>query len=391
MTLGKAKWILVAYVVLDLLIGYAGVIPLGQAAAAQFTTVTGTVVDPNSLPYAFGTIVPTLVTSASPTLNGFAYTPPTQPVGLDKNGSFTMQLADNTVLLPAGTKWNFLVCSAVGTIQPAGGKGPVCFSLAAPITISGASQSISANLNAVALALSSITGGSTLTINPTNGVIPVRSNATTFIDSPLSVSGSNVANSGTFLGPQGCSTPAFSFSAVTNGGLCSDSVDNRPRLAVAGTEEVGWTAGGGIFIPPGDAFIFNNGALTGGLAVRASISNPSTTIFNFGAQDSTGKLQAAAYISAGTTFTASGCANSTLVGGASAGTYTSVTAGSCTVTITMGNSSTSAHGWVCDAHDITTVADANNVTMGSSTTTTANLVEGTVAANDVIAFKCTGE
>jgi hypothetical protein len=131
---------------------------VASTAWAQFTTVSGTVTDPNGLPYANGTITATLVTSASPTLNGFAYTPPTQPVGLNAAGSFTMRLADNTVLLPAATKWNFTVCSGAGTIQPAGGNGPVCFT-AGPITISGASQSISGQLQAVALALSSAIGG----------------------------------------------------------------------------------------------------------------------------------------------------------------------------------------------------------------------------------------
>jgi len=164
MTLRKFKWYLIAYVLFDLLIGgtCAGFLPLTQLAAAQFTTVTGTVVDPNGTPYAFGTISATLVLpgGTSPTLGGLPYTPPTQPTGLDKNGSFTLQLADNTQLQPGGTQWNFTVCSALGTVQPAGGKGPVCFSLAAPITISGSSQSISSNLNAVALALTSGSGAS---------------------------------------------------------------------------------------------------------------------------------------------------------------------------------------------------------------------------------------
>ena len=109
-----------------------------------------------------------------------------------------------------------------------------------------------------------------------------------------------------------------------------------------------------------------------------------------GGSNSNGYVKSAAYVSGGSTFAASGCANSTLVGGATAGTYKSVTGGSCTVTITMGNSATAPNGWACDAHDLTTVADANNVTMGTSNTTTANLVEGTVAANDIIAFKCVG-
>jgi trimeric autotransporter adhesin len=154
MTLRTARRLLIAYVLCDVLVGYAGFIPLTELAAAQFTTVTGTVTDPNGLPYANGTISAILITSASPTLNGFAYTPPTQPTGLSTAGKFTLNLADNTVLLPAASKWNFTVCSAAGTVQPAGGKGPICFSLAAPITISGSSQDISANLNAVAPALS---------------------------------------------------------------------------------------------------------------------------------------------------------------------------------------------------------------------------------------------
>src|SRR5580700_3496542 len=89
---------------------------LSHLAFAQFTTVTGTVVDPNGIPYAFGTISPSLVIpsgSGSPTLNGASYTPPSQPVGLNATGSFTLNLADNGVLLPASTKWNFTVCSAV--------------------------------------------------------------------------------------------------------------------------------------------------------------------------------------------------------------------------------------------------------------------------------------
>jgi len=147
------RWILILYATCDFLIGYAGLIPITNLAAAQFTTVTGTVIDPNGLPYAFGTISATLITSASPTLNGFAYTPPTQPTGLSMTGSFTMQLADNTVLLPAATKWSFFVCSAIGTVNPAIGKGSVCFT-AGPLTISGASQDITATLNAAALALS---------------------------------------------------------------------------------------------------------------------------------------------------------------------------------------------------------------------------------------------
>jgi hypothetical protein len=147
------------------------------AAAAQFTLVTGTVTDPNSVPYALGTIVPLLATSATPTFTatGQLYFPPSQASGLDSTGHFLVRIADNTFLSPGGTTWNFKVCSAVGTVQPAFGTGPQCFTLAAPITISGASQDITTQLHAVALALTLPfgTGTGTVTGSGTAGTVPV--------------------------------------------------------------------------------------------------------------------------------------------------------------------------------------------------------------------------
>lgn len=159
--LRKLRIGLLLYVAFDIFIGgyCGGFLPLNVMAAAQFTTVSGTVTDPNGLPYANGTIAPVLVISGSPTLSGLPYAPPSQPTGLNSAGSFVVQLADNTQLSPGGSQWKFLVCSGAGTIQPAGGKGPVCFSIT--LTISGASQDISVQLQAAALALSNISGGGT--------------------------------------------------------------------------------------------------------------------------------------------------------------------------------------------------------------------------------------
>jgi len=139
-------------------------------AWGQFTLVTGTVVDPNGLPYANGAIGALLILpgGASPTLNGLAYTPPVQPTGLNAAGVFSMRLADNTVLLPAGTKWNFTVCSALGTVQPASGNGPRCFSVT--LIISGASQDISAQLTGAALPLSGPFATVPGPFNPTVGI-----------------------------------------------------------------------------------------------------------------------------------------------------------------------------------------------------------------------------
>jgi hypothetical protein len=162
-------------------------------ALAQFTTVTGTVTDPNGLPYAGGTISAKLTSSASPTLNGFAYTPPTQPAGLNSAGTFIMQLADNAQLLPAASTWDFRVCSAVGTVQPAFGKGPVCF-VVTGITISGASQDIGATLRAAAPALTATfsSTGITCSTTCTAGIVPVFTGAATVANSLLTSSATQI-------------------------------------------------------------------------------------------------------------------------------------------------------------------------------------------------------
>jgi hypothetical protein len=100
-----------------------------------------------------------------------------------------------------------------------------------------------------------------------------------------------------------------------------------------------------------------------------------------------GDVGAESFKSNGTTFTASGCSNSTLVGGATAGSFDSGTTGTCTVTVTMGNTQTAAHGWACNVHDLTTPTDTIQMTPG---TTTTAVFTGTTVAGDVINFACIG-
>lgn len=92
-----------------------------------------------------------------------------------------------------------------------------------------------------------------------------------------------------------------------------------------------------------------------------------------------------AMVSTGTKFTASGCSNSTTVGGASAGQFVSGTTGTCTVTITMNGATglTAPNGWSCYAADITTSADT--LTQTASTTTTCT-ISGTTVSSDTIIF-----
>lgn len=129
---------------------------LAAPAGAQCvrTTVTGTVTDPNNIPYSNGTISATLIFVASPgtpsgqTCNGESFVFPVTGT-TDVNGSFTLSLPPNASITPAGTIWQF----QVGTpgIPPPLGTGPQSFTT--NVTIAGASQNISANLNASALSL----------------------------------------------------------------------------------------------------------------------------------------------------------------------------------------------------------------------------------------------
>jgi hypothetical protein len=107
------------------------------------------------------------------------------------------------------------------------------------------------------------------------------------------------------------------------------------------------------------------------------------------AGDTTGKLKAAGYISAGTKFSSnSGCTEGTLVGGATAGKFTVGQNTACTIIITMGDTATAPNGWTCTAYDQTAVP-AVAIRQTASTATTCSLLM-TVAISDVIAFSAIG-
>jgi hypothetical protein len=183
------------------------------------------------------------------------------------------------------------------------------------------------------------------------------------------------------------SAPAYATTGSNNSGMYGDN-SGVVYLASNGTQALRC-----INVPPlycgmvaGSTFYWgpNSSAQLG----LSEDSNAATLdIGNGSAANTTAKVQAAGYQSKGTTFTASGCSNTTLVGGASAGSYDSGTTGTCTVTITMGNSLTAANGWVCHVWDITTNTDAQKETAYTTTTVTFS---GTTVSGDVIAFGCIG-
>ena len=107
-----------------------------------------------------------------------------------------------------------------------------------------------------------------------------------------------------------------------------------------------------------------------------------------------GKLEAAGYISKGTKFTTNqGCGENTttnLAGGATAGTITTVGSTSCSTIVTMGDTATAPNGWSCTAIDLTTSGDVTNPHQTATSATTATLASGTIVAADVIQFSCIG-
>lgn len=123
--------------------------------AQNFTSVSGTIVDPNGLPYSNCNITAELVPAGTnPTIGGAAIGGLNR-ANCDVNGTFSMTLGSNAVIVPGATQWKFTVNEQPG-ISPPEGFGPQSFVVT--LTISGASQSISTQLNAAALALGRLAG-----------------------------------------------------------------------------------------------------------------------------------------------------------------------------------------------------------------------------------------
>ena len=128
---------------------------LTQLAAAQtITAVSGTVRDVNGVPYVNCTVLPQFVNvsgGATPTVtaNGGPVVPPTSPSNCNSSGVFSVSVIANGSVTPASTHWQFLICSAAGTQYPdPGSLGGQCFTTG-QITITGSTQDITGNINAV--------------------------------------------------------------------------------------------------------------------------------------------------------------------------------------------------------------------------------------------------
>jgi len=135
------------------------ILAIASRGYAQFTNVTGTIIDPNGMPYGGATIKAQLtnpaatvtVNNAGQCASAGAGAAPCQlpiqgnagPFTVQPNGSFSFTLFDNAQIRPVSTQWIFSV--STGGIAVPAGTGPQ--SCTATLTITGANQDISSNLS----------------------------------------------------------------------------------------------------------------------------------------------------------------------------------------------------------------------------------------------------
>lgn len=128
---------------------------LSPLRAQTITSVTGTILDPEALPYASGTVTATLVGAASGvspilTATGASVLSPST-AQMDNGGKFSLGLVANGSITPASTTYSFRFC-APALQPPLASTNQSCFSITG-VTVAGSSQDISTTANASAVSL----------------------------------------------------------------------------------------------------------------------------------------------------------------------------------------------------------------------------------------------
>lgn len=130
-------------------------------ARAQFTTVTAQVKDSNGSLYSncVGNVsfVPAPSATTVPLIQGSTFSTTVVIASCDSNGNFSVVLVDNNQVsdghsVPPASQWQFNICTAVNAF-------PIQYCFQAPLTITGATQNITAALTAVAPLLPPSGGG----------------------------------------------------------------------------------------------------------------------------------------------------------------------------------------------------------------------------------------
>lgn len=134
-----------------------------SATGQTLTQVSGTITDPNGLPYSNAQIVIQLAGGGStPMVTPCASSPCNVtnpgPIQADASGKFSIALWANGSITPGSTQWSFLVQEP--GVAPPWGFGPKSFTLTT--TISGATDDLSSAMDALAPALTpAFSGGGT--------------------------------------------------------------------------------------------------------------------------------------------------------------------------------------------------------------------------------------
>src|SRR6266550_2320594 len=191
------------------------------AHSQNTTVVTGTITDANGIPYSGATVyielAPALpagtVTGTLPA--GFVCCQP-ETTTTDKNGAFTKLLGSNAAM-QAGKQWKFTVTEP-GIAAPMG-TGAQTFT--ATITISGASQDVSATLSAAAPNLSNGTGVTSPVIDITDHRYGGKCDDTTADDAALdlalaAVPQTSTNNGGVIFFPRTCKFTAVHATSKNN-------------------------------------------------------------------------------------------------------------------------------------------------------------------------------
>ncbi len=134
--------------------------------AQSRTAVSGTILDPQGIPYANSSVSIKLTpaSSGNPKVAGVVISS-TALASTNITGAFQINLYPNASISPGGTQWQFTVCNK-GGIAPPLGTGGKCFVVT--ITIAGSSQDVSATLSASAPAQLSVALLSATTVSFTS-------------------------------------------------------------------------------------------------------------------------------------------------------------------------------------------------------------------------------